>query len=133
MEHHELLARLSTTMREVIAPAVGDEYEKTQAFMVAVILDKVARDLAVADEHASAAAADVAALRRKLEPLVADAPAAVAEAVAALDAATGLDATRDLVDAMYAARDEWPSFPAARDRLRVTLRAALDRDLVAAS
>jgi hypothetical protein len=38
----ELLGRLATTLREEIGPSVNGGYPRTQAFMAAVVLEKVA-------------------------------------------------------------------------------------------
>ena len=49
MNQADLLTRIAATMRADVGPAVDDEYAKTQAFMAAVVLQKVARELVTAD------------------------------------------------------------------------------------
>lgn len=136
MNPAELLRRLAQTLKQEIAPAVGEAYPKTQAFMASVVLDKLARQLALTEAHAAAARADVAALVTELAPLLpAPVPAALAESLAGLALAAdkpGLDA---LVSALYAERETLGAevFQRSLDRVRQTLRAALDRELVYAA
>ena len=62
MNDAHLLVRIAQTLKEEIAPAVDGEYPKTQAFMAAVVLQKLARQIALAASHAHAADAELDAL-----------------------------------------------------------------------
>jgi hypothetical protein len=131
----ELLERIAASLRREIGPAVAEPFAKTQAFMASVVLEKLARQLRLAEVHAKADAADRAAL---LTDLDAELGAAVPSSVrSALDAARsgGEDALHRLVEALYAERDLLGAerFDRVLARVRRTLRAALDRKLEVAS
>ena len=136
MNDAELLQRIAQTLRGEIGPAVDAEYPRTQAFMAAVVLQKVGRQLALAGEHAAAETADLTALLADLHGRLADgdAPASVRAAV------TALDRTRDdaglcrLIEALYAARAELGEdrFAALLGRIRQTLRRSIDRRIAVA-
>jgi hypothetical protein len=137
------LARLSGVLRHQIGPAVTEPFPRTQAFMAAVVLDKLARQLATEDQRAVADRRDLEALRADLDR--ADLPSPVADAVAALapsppgEAPPPGEAVGDpagealgrLVEALYATRAELGGdrFAQLLARVRVTLRARLDRQL----
>ena len=135
MTPEELLERMAGTLRHEIGPAVAEPFPKTQAFMASVILEKLARQLRLADAHARADREDRAALVDDLEGrLGASAPPRVRVALAA--ARDGDDAALcELVEALYASRDELGTerFEALLARVRRTLRARLDRQLEFAS
>ncbi len=130
----ELLRSLAGALRERIGPAVGDPFARTQAFMAAVILEKLAGELAHAPADAAAAATERAAL---VVDVLALAPpgSAVATAATAL-ADDGSDAAWNaLVAALYAERATLGAgvFDGLLGRVRVALRARLDRALAYAS
>ncbi len=136
MEPHELLARLARTVREDIAPEVGDGFARTQAFMAAVVLDKLARQLELAEDHAAAERAEIAALVADLDGLLdgADAP----EVRAAVRALTTTDATSGLatlVEAVHRSRSTIGDAltDALLGRVRTVLRARVDRQMAYAS
>lgn len=128
----ELLERIAATLREQIGPNIGEPFAKTQAFMAAVILDKLAGQLR------SAAADGVIAdeQRRALVETLRDddtrgTTVVLREAIAALG-----DDDRDanwsrLVAAVYAGREELGGehFDHAIGLVRTALRARLDRML----
>ena len=62
MAPDELLARLSSTLRHDIGPAVVEPFPKTQAFMASVVLEKLSAQIRLAPAHTTAEAADMAAL-----------------------------------------------------------------------
>jgi hypothetical protein len=122
----DLLRRTAVTLRERIGPAVDEPFARTQAFMAAVVLEKLAGQLAAATADAAAADGERLAL------------------VDALDGrCAGLDATLDalrvdgsdrawsgLVRATYAHRDELGGgFDDVLTTVRSALRARLDRAL----
>lgn len=132
LEPHELLGRMATTVRQAIAPEVGDAFAKTQAFMAAVILDKVSRQLRLAAAHAEAERADRAALAADLEGMVdPSTPPAVRTAVARVAGSDGDAALGELVAALYAEQASLGPgpFDALLGRVRATLRSRLDRQL----
>ena len=131
MTDGDLLQRIARILREEIGPAVDDEYPRTQAFMAAVVLQKVSRHLALAGEHAAAETADLTGLLADLRARLADgeAPASVREAL------DNLTRTRDhadlcrLIEALYAVRPVLGEarFTAVLGRIRQTLRRSIER------
>ncbi len=122
----EQLRRLAAAVREEIAPEVSSEYPRTQAFMASVILQRVAREVELADEHRAAEQQDVAALEADLRSILSDAPPGVRAAASGLG--TGAVAMlRPVIAELYA----WdPMDPAARQalaRIRAVLRSDIDR------
>ena len=131
MTPDQLLERIAATLRRDIGPAVGAEYPRTQAFMAAVVLQKLGRQLARAEAHRAANAAD-------MDSLVADLgaarssqtlPAGVASAIATLEHGRDNGALCALIAALYENRMAiGPSrFDALLGRVRQTLRAGIDR------
>ena len=136
MTDGELLERVAQILRQEIGPAVDAEYPKTQAFMAAVVLQKLSRQWALAGEHAAAETADLAALPADLRELLAhgDAPATVRAAVDRLAETRDNAALCHLIEALYGTR---PALGAARfgvllGRVRQTLRRSIDRRVAVA-
>jgi hypothetical protein len=128
----ELLDAVAASLRHEVGPAVADPFAKTQAFMAAVILQKLAGQLRAdpADEDAERRAL-VADLRA-----VTGAPTrALAPALDRLATDGGAAAWRGVVTALYTDRDELgpARFDAALGRARTALRVRLDRALAVAS
>jgi hypothetical protein len=136
MTEGELLERIAQLLRRDIGPAIEAEYARTQAFMAAVVLQKVGKQLALAAEHAAAETADLAALLADLRARLAegDAPAAVRAAVDGLAQARDSAALCPLIESLYAARAELGEarFAALLGRARVTLRRSIDRRMAVA-
>lgn len=132
MQPSDLLERLSTTLRSEIGPAVEEEYPRTQAFLGAVVLQKLARQLRFATEHAEAEVRERAALQADLEQLLAGTatPARVGDALKGLvrDGDAGLCR---LIEALYAARATLgeAEFERLIGRVRASLRQTLERRL----
>ena len=101
----ELLDAIAGTLRQQVGPAVAEPFAKTQAFMAAVILEKLAGDLRVAAEPHD----DGRAERRRCaaSTLGDDAPERLITAVDDLDRDGATAAWRALVEA--ALRDRVPS------------------------
>ncbi|HEX2886219.1 hypothetical protein [Vineibacter terrae] len=131
MSPDQLLERIAATLRRDIGPAIGDEYPRTQAFMAAVVLQKLGRGLACAPAHRAAAAADMDALVADLEAALAAAPppSAIAAAVAGLERGRDAAALCALIEALYANREalDPARFDTLLSRVRRTLRADIDR------
>lgn len=131
MQEYALLARIAETLRHEIGPAVTADYPKTQAFMAGVVLQKLGRQLALADAHRAAEAADVLALREDLERLAAAGPlpSEVAAALGRLERAVRVADLCPLIAALYAHRASFGDqrFAILLGRVRQTLRADIDR------
>ncbi len=127
----ELLRRMAVTMRTTIGPAVEEPFARTQAFMAAVVLGKLAGELQAAAADELAADAERGALVTALEGHLPPGPAETLDALRA-DGSNG--AWSRLVSALYAARGELgEDFEPVLRTVRASLRARLDRALVYAS
>jgi hypothetical protein len=128
----ELLSRLATTLREEIGPSVSAAYPRTQGFMAAVVLEKMARQLALASAHEHADRAEMAQLFTDLRSRLgaASTPPAVRAIVNERGNDDGSERLCRLVEALYAHRVALgPSFDATLGRVRATLRARVDRQM----
>jgi hypothetical protein len=129
----DLMQRIATTLREVIGPAIESEYPKTQAFMAAVVLQKLGKELALSAEHQQAQSEDLQALHRDLRARLAnvETPPALLEAMERLASAPGAASLAGLVSALYLTRAELGEqrLTDLLGRVRSTLRADLDRRL----
>jgi hypothetical protein len=136
MTASELLERLAVTLRSEVAPAVAEEYPRTQAFLTAVVLQKLAGELRLAASHAAAGADERVGLERDLRRLLDAAP--VPPSLQA-----GLDALPDggdaalcrFIEVLYGSRRDLGDarFATLLGRVRETLRAGLDRRMEFAS
>ena len=139
MHPDELLERIAATLRSEIGPAVGDSFARTQAFMASVILEKLARQLRLADAHTQAGQEDRTALANDLEALTQNAllPSGADRSRGAIAAVRGGGDAElcAVVEALYADRRVLGNdmFDALLGRVRTTLRARLDRQLEFAS
>ena len=133
----ELLERLARTLKKEIGPAVGDAYPKTQAFMAAVVLQKLAGQLRLADEHAATSQRDLQALAKELDPLTVsqDTPPALRAAVHTVRQDLDTASVSGLIETLYATRSELGEerFAGLIGRVRTRLRARIDREMVYAA
>ena len=130
MNPGELLQRIANTLKRDVGPAIEAEYPKTQAFMAAVVLQKLGRQLDLEGAHRAADAADLSAL---LDDLVVswgwrdarERDAGGTDTHADTGCGGPLHADRGL----YASRAELGAvrFDALLGRVRGTLRASIDR------
>jgi hypothetical protein len=131
MNHEELLQRIANTLKRDVGPAIEAEYAKTQAFMAAVVLQKLGRQLGLEAAHRAAATADLSALLDDLRGLLGggETPARVTAAVETLASARDAAALCTLIETLYASRAELGAgrFDALLGRVRETLRASIDR------
>jgi len=131
MRHDGLLERIANTLKRDVGPAIEAEYAKTQAFMAAVVLQKLARELGLEGAHRAAAAADLSALLDDLRGLLSGGgtPAGVTAAVQTVARARDAAALCTLIETLYANRAELGAarFEALLGRVRETLRASIDR------
>jgi hypothetical protein len=128
----ELLTRIAATLRSTVGPEVGDEVAKTQAFMAAVVLEKLAGQVRTAEDRRRADRADGARLETQLAAVMGASPPATVRAATSqpgwAETNAGLAAA---IAALYVERDALgpERFEAALARLRRALRARLDREL----
>jgi hypothetical protein len=136
MNQADLLTRIAATMRADVGPAVDDEYAKTQAFMAAVVLQKVARELVTADAHRAANDGDYRALADDLDAELGSiraVPGAVTAAMTRFRDDHSSESLSELIAALYTTRSELgATFAPLLSRVRRTLRAVLDRRLESA-
>src|SRR5689334_3992479 len=128
----ELLERIARTLRDDVAPSVDGEYPKTQAFMAAVVLQKIAREVELGDAHRAADAEDAARLAADLRASTdARLPRSLVDGIAAYSAAPNDITLSQLLTTIWSARGELDGdrFDALLARIRMTLRAQIDRRL----
>ena len=121
----ELLQRIAATIKGDIAPAVSDEYTRTQGFMASVIIERIAKQIALAPNHAEAESTDLADLFGELAVLLIDAPPPVTNAVRAAVRASSVAALGPLIEALYGWEGE--ASASALAAVRVALRNDIDR------
>lgn len=133
MTDDELLRRIARTLKQEIGPAVDAEYPKTQAFMAAVVLQKLGQQIGLAQRHRDAERADIDALISDLDSALhpRSAPVAVLHAFAEFRQSRNNGALCKLIESLYAARADLGDqrFSALLGRVRQTLRASVDRQV----
>ena len=131
MNDADLLLRIAQTLKQEIAPAVDAEYPKTQAFMAAVVLQKLGATIALAPAHAHAAAADLDALIADLSARPPTCRRRFATRSKTLAQSRDAAALCRLVEALYASRESLGDrrFDDLLARVRRTLRADIERRL----
>ncbi len=132
-----LLERLARTLKKENGTAGGESYPKTQAFMAAVVLQKLAGQLRLADEHAAAIQRDLQELAEELDPLTVsqDTPPSLRAAVNAVRQDLDTASVSGLIETLYATRSELGEtrFADLIGRVRARLRARIDREMVYAA
>ena len=132
----ELLARMSITMRAQIAPATAEQV-RSQAYMAAVVLKKLARQLELATDHRRSEELDRESLHEDLQTMLValEAPEALTVAVAAIGVVGGHASLSPVIAQLYAHREALgdQDFTRLLGRVRVALRADLDRRMEFAS
>ena len=133
----ELLERIARTLKKEIGPAVEEAYPKTQAFMAAVVLQKLAGQLRLADEHIAASQRDLQELAEELDSLTIsqDTPPSLQAAVNTVRQDLDTTSVSDLIETLYATRSELGEtrFADLMGRVRTRLRARIDREMVYAA
>jgi hypothetical protein len=121
---NQLLNEIVTSLREVIAPAIAEPYPKAQAYMAAVILEFVARQV---EERGDIEDQKHAAMLELLHDL------SLLPDVNRLVRGDELneDGLNKLIEHLYAERGRLAeeTFAAANRRVRQTLRKLLDQEL----
>lgn len=137
MNADQLLERIATTLRRDIGPAVAGEFPKTQAFMAAVVLQKLGRQIGLQAVHGAADEDDKQALLDDLRSDFEQAPvpAAVAAALATFAGQRDASALCGLITALYEGRSALGEtrFDLLIARVRKNLRASIDRRMVYAA
>lgn len=120
----QLLSEIVNSLRNVIAPAINEPYPKAQAYMAAVILEFVARQV---EERADIEQQRESALRALFHDL-ANLPDIAQLAANRIESEVQLC---HLIERLYEERDRLgeASFTAANQRIRQTLRQMLDQEL----
>ena len=120
----QLLNEIVSSLRNVIAPAISEPYPKAQAFMAAVVLEFVARQIEERSDIAEGKQAAIATLFSDL------AQVAGAKQIAGDVAATEAGLSQ-LIERLYSQRQDLgeEAFASANRIVRQTLRQLLDQDL----
>ena len=135
----ELLERIARTLKKDIGPAVEAAYPKTQAFMAAVVLQKLAGQLRLADDHAAASRHDLQELATELagelETAAGGTPPSLQAAVHTVRQDCDTASVSRLIETLYATRSELGEerFASLIGRVRARLRARIDREMVYAA
>ena len=133
MAPEDLLERLAVTLRKEVGPAVEGDYQRTQAFMGAVVLEKIARQLRLADTHRADDDQDTTTMFADLDALLPPdgTPPDLRQAFGNARASVTTSALGQFIESLYAARADLgdPVFTAALARVRSTLRARIDREM----
>ena len=136
MTPSELLERLAVTFRSEVGPAIEAEYPRTQAFISAVVLQKLARQIELEAEHDELERREREALRQDLERLLGEvaAPRNVREAFTGLGPQGDAGLCR-FIETLYAEREALGTagFDALLGRVRQAMRRSLDRRMEYAS
>jgi hypothetical protein len=121
----KLLDEVIAALRGVIAPAIADPYPRAQAYMAAVILEYLSRQVEERRDMESEKARALDGLFRELPAAVGGTPLPESD-----------DADREarlcrVIEWLYAERERLGPevFAAANGRVRQTLRQLLDQDL----
>jgi hypothetical protein len=129
----DLLDRMAATLRTQIGPVVEEPFAKTQAFMAAVILGKLAGQLRGAEADARTADQEREALvAESRADLAGTSTTRVGDTLVALEHDGSDAAWSALVEAIYTDHDELGAarFDRLLGRVRAAMRARLDRMLV---
>jgi len=120
----QLIAEVASSLRNVIAPAVVEPYPKAQAYMAAVILEFVSRQV---EERGDVSAEKQAALHALFQDL---ASLPETSRIAGGGAATEAGLC-ELIERLYAQRAVLgeEAFNGANHRIRIALRQILDQEL----
>jgi len=120
----QLLSEIVNSLRNVIAPAIDEPYPKAQAYMAAVILEFVSRQVEERGDIEQQKDFALGALFRDLDNMADIAHLGDSKAERELR-------LRDLIERLHEERDRLgqEAFTAANQRIRQTLRQMLDQEL----
>ena len=122
---HRLLEEVVASLRNVIAPAIAEPYPKSQAYMAAVILEFVSRQV---EERNDIDEEKTHTLNDLFHDVTSLLPGKAPAVVNTPDQEARLDR---LIEWLYTEKDRLGSetFAAANQRVRVALRQLLDQEL----
>ena len=122
---HRFLHEVIASLRNVIAPAISAPYPKAQAYMAAVILEFVARQVEERSDIATAKDQTLCALFDDLATLLND------PALSERNSEAGEARLCRIIERLYADRGRLgeETFTAANQRVRQALRQLLEQDL----
>jgi hypothetical protein len=122
---HRFLDEVIASLRNVIAPAITAPYPKAQAYMAAVILEFVSRQVEERSDIANAKDRTLGALFTDLSTLLSD------PALAERSGEAGEARLCQVIEQLYQERARLGEefFTAANQRIRQALRELLDQDL----
>ena len=132
MAPEELLRRVGGTLRSQVAPATTGTLAQAQAFMAAVIVNKLAKQLSLASSQAEIDRRDRASLVADLERTLTQqtVPDSIRTALAGLQQRDGNASLCEFIAALHLNRDDLGGlFDELLDRVRTTMRAQIDRRL----
>ena len=120
---HRLLEEVIASLRNVIAPAIADPYPKAQAYMAAVILDFVSRQV---EERSDISNEKL----QTLNSLFADLGSLLTDKASSQDPDQEARLCR-LIEWLYTEKERLgpEAFTTANQRVRVALRQLLDQEL----
>ena len=123
----QLIHEIVTSLREVIAPAVAEPYPKAQAYMAAVVLEFVARQIEERGDLEEHKHAVMLELTRDLARMPEVSGLVRGDHL-------GEDGLCELIEHLYAERSRLgeETFAVANRRVREALRQLLDQDLMVA-
>ena len=121
---HHLLKEVIASLRTVIAPAVADPYPKSQAYMAAVILEFIARQV---EERSDSSKAK----EHVLDDLFSDLRLLITDKVPASKDPDQEARLCRLIEWLYTEKDRLgpEAFAAANQKVRTALRQLLDQEL----
>ena len=122
---HRVLEAIVASLRQVIAPAVAEPYPKAQAYMAAVILEYVARQVEERRDGEAAKARAIEGLFRDLAAML------EGHGLPGADAAGEEARLCRMIEWLYTERERLgpERFAAASGRVRLALRQLLDEEL----
>lgn len=123
---HHLLKEVIAALRNVVAPAITDPYPKSQAYMAAVILEFVSRQVEERRDIDQKKQQTLSNLFTDLSALLSDKSLPAADDEAAYEARLCR-----LIEWLYNEKDRLgpDAFAAANQKVRVALRQLLDQEL----
>jgi hypothetical protein len=121
---HHLLKEVIASLRNVIAPAVADPYPKSQAYMAAVILEFIARQV---EERSDSSKAK----EHVLDDLFSDLRLLITDKVPSSKDPDQEARLCRLIEWLYTEKDHLgpEAFAAANQKVRTALRQLLDQEL----
>jgi hypothetical protein len=122
---HRLLDELIASLRNVIAPAIPDPYPKAQAYMAAVILEFIARQVEERHDIAEEKERAMSGLFHDLAALLDEKP------LPELSDTDQEQRLSRLIEWLYSEKDRLgpDAFTVANQRIRAVLRQLLDQEL----